>query len=612
MTTAEPDILALEVLIRRDGVGEIREGDSVERIIAADADELRNEIMTRVVDRATREQLVIDLRTIDIDGVFPLRVSPDGSLIETGNVGELAPGEDELTDRLKLGGTEGDSPAGDNNEAQGGALGGGEPHVDGGYEASVGANSDGFLPQGNVHETVRIPRVEMMHHALDHEVEVGPAAQDAQQLEPAQPGPEPQPQPTPARGFAPDGAAQGAPAGEAVAPPVWFEDRIDEDGLEDTQPWQPRFPRDARAQRELDEIENVETGPRDIIRPGLPPQPTNTAPVAASASVARAASTTAPERRKSDTSAPTLADLLADKQAAPEAPAQQGWRSALRFGTGGLIKLGPGEAERVKRDEIRRVQRQFDGSRTVVVMNPKGGAHKTTATLMIAATFGEIRGGYTLAWDNNETRGTLGWRSHAGNHRNTAVDFLRQLPRFEVSGGATIADVDRFVRPQGDAQFDVLASDDDAASAAIIDAEAFSRMHRTLSRFYRVLVVDTGNNMRASNWEAALDVADQLVIVSTAREDTAASAAWLADGLRERGFGEKLENAVTILSSPSAKEDQALTERLHHHFERLTRAVVEVPYDHAFVGGGELSVSSLKPATRDAWRTATAAIAERL
>ncbi|MGO2748433.1 MAG: MinD/ParA family ATP-binding protein [Pseudoclavibacter sp.] len=593
MTTAEPDILALEVLIRRDGVGEIREGDSVERIIAADADELRSEIMTRVVDRATREQIVIDLRTIDIDGVFPLRVSPDGSLVETGDVGELAPGEDELTDRIGSGEAEVE-----------------EQHADGGYEASVGASSDGFLPQGNVHETVRIPRVEMMHHALDHEVV--PTAQEAPQLEAPQLE-APQHEPAPEPEFEPGDAGQGAT--EADVPPVWFEDRIDEDGLEDTQPWQPRFPRDARAQRELDEIENVETGPRDVVRPGLPPKPSNTAPVAAAASaaaVSRAASATAPERRKSDTSAPTLADLLVDKQAAPEAPAQQGWRSALRVGTGGLIKLGPGEAERVKRDEIRRVQRQFDGSRTVVVMNPKGGAHKTTATLMIAATFGEIRGGYTLAWDNNETRGTLGWRSHAGNHRNTAVDFLRQLPRFEVSGGATIADVDRFVRPQGDAQFDVLASDDDAASAAIIDAEAFSRMHRTLSRFYRVLVVDTGNNMRASNWEAALDVADQLVIVSTAREDTAASAAWLADGLRERGFGEKLENAVTILSSPSAKEDQALTERLHHHFERLTRAVVEVPYDHAFVGGGELSVSSLKPATRDAWRTATAAIAERL
>lgn len=592
MTNAEPNILALEVLIRRDGVGEIREGDSVERIIAADADELRSAIMTRVVDRATREDIVIDLRTIDIDGVFPLRVSPDGSLIETGDVAELAPGEDELTDRLAPTTAETGSPD--------------DLVADGHAEETAGANSDGFLPQGNVHETVRIPRVEMMHHALDQEAE---AAQPAPVLEAA----------LPETGLAPESSEQhddeaGSPS-DVDSPPVWFEDRIDEDGLEDTQPWQPRFPRDARQMRELEELERAETAARELARPSTAPEPANPASVAASATagaVARAASATAPERRKSDTSAPTLADLLADKQAAPEAPAQQGWRSALRLGTGGLIKLGPGEAERVKRDEIRRVQRQFDGSRTVVVMNPKGGAHKTTATLMIAATFGEIRGGYTLAWDNNETRGTLGWRSHAGSHRNTAVDFLRQLPRFEVSGGATIADVDRFVRPQGDAQFDVLASDDDAASAAIIDAEAFSRMHRTLSRFYRVLVVDTGNNMRASNWEAALDVADQLVIVSTAREDTAASAAWLADGLRERGFGEKLENAVTILSSPSAKEDQALKERLHHHFERLTRAVVEVPYDHAFVGGGELSVSSLKPATRDAWRTATAAIAERL
>ena len=150
------------------------------------------------------------------------------------------------------------------------------------------------------------------------------------------------------------------------------------------------------------------------------------------------------------------------------------------------------------------------------------------------------------------------------------------------------------------------------ASAAIIDAEAFSRLHRTLSRFYRVLVIDTGNNMRASNWEAALDVADQLVIVSTAREDTAASAAWLADGLRERGHEDKLAKAVTILSSPSAKEDAKLTDRLHQHFAQLTRAVVEVPFDQQFVGGGELDFPNLRQDTRDAWRTAAAVISEGL
>lgn len=309
---------------------------------------------------------------------------------------------------------------------------------------------------------------------------------------------------------------------------------------------------------------------------------------------------------------PTLDDFLRDGSPMDERPAEQGWRAGLRRGTGGLISLSPSARERQERMEIASIQRPLSGSRTIVVVNPKGGAHKTTATLMIAAMFGIYRGGYTLAWDNNETRGTLGWRSKPGVHRNTAVDLLRQLPHFEISGGTAIGDIDRFVRNQGEARFDVLASDDDAASAAIIDDEAFSRLHSTLSRFYRVLVVDTGNNMRASNWEAALDSADQLVIVSTHREDTAASAAWLADGLRERGHADKLANAVTILSSPSAKEDRELTGRLVNHFQQLTRAVVQVPYDEKFVGGGELDVMRLSPRTRLAWRHAAAVIAEGL
>ena len=192
------------------------------------------------------------------------------------------------------------------------------------------------------------------------------------------------------------------------------------------------------------------------------------------------------------------------------------------------------------------------------------------------------------------------------------MDLLHQLSHFEISGGATIADVDRFVRNQGEANFDVLASDDDAASAAIIDDEAFSRLYRTLSRFYRVIVIDTGNNMRASNWEAALEIADQLVIVSTAREDTAASAAWLADGLAERGFSDKLANAVTVLSSPSAKEDRNLQQRLREHFSQITRDVVEAPYDHEFVGGGELHIGGLRGETLDAWRRVAAVIAHGL
>jgi len=232
--------------------------------------------------------------------------------------------------------------------------------------------------------------------------------------------------------------------------------------------------------------------------------------------------------------------------------------------------------------------------------------------LLLAATFGTLRGGYTLAWDNNETRGTLGWRSQPARHTNTAVDLLRDLDRFNDLRNSRVGDLDNYVRAQGSTQFDVLASDEDAAASSTINDQAFNELHTTLSRFYRVIVVDTGNNMRASNWEAAITAADQLVIVSTIREDTAASAAWLVDGLREKGHEEKVRNAVTVLASPSKVADPQLSKRLHGHFTSLTRTVLDVPFDRALVDGGTLKYEALTPATREAWLQVTAAVADGL
>ncbi|MDT0165967.1 chromosome partitioning protein, partial [Actinotalea sp. AC32] len=308
---------------------------------------------------------------------------------------------------------------------------------------------------------------------------------------------------------------------------------------------------------------------------------------------------------------PTLGDLLASRPEAPAGPAQRGWRGALGRLTGGLVALPPGPAEQRHRTAIARVQRDLDGPKTVVVINPKGGAHKTTATLLVAATFGSYRGGYTLAWDNNETRGTLGWRSQHGRHQSTAVDLLADLPRFDDPSRARVGDLDAYVRSQS-AQFDVLASDEDAASAASIDAAAFRALHRTLSRFYRLLVVDTGNNMRASNWQAAIEAADQVVIVSTVREDTSQSAAWAVDALRAAGKEDLVRNAVTVLSDPATRRDAALARRLHDHFGRLTRVVIDVPYDAALVGGGPLDVGALSRESREAWLQVTAAVADGL
>ncbi|ANP74863.1 hypothetical protein PA27867_3956 (plasmid) [Cryobacterium arcticum] len=309
---------------------------------------------------------------------------------------------------------------------------------------------------------------------------------------------------------------------------------------------------------------------------------------------------------------PTLNDFLQSRPPAKVGPATMGWQGNLRRLTSGLVSLSPSTFELGHRDAIERVQRSLRGPRTVVVINPKGGAHKTTATLLLAATFGTHRGGSTLAWDNNETRGTLGWRAQPARHQNTAVDLLRDLDRFNDVRNAQLGDLDNYVRAQGSTQFDVLASDEDARASSTIDDQAFTELHTTLSRFYRVIVVDTGNNMRASNWEAALAAADQVVIVSTIREDTAASAAWLVDGLHEKGHAEKVRNAVTVLAAPSKVADAQLNRRLHGHFASLTRAVLDVPHDPALVDGGTLNFDALSPVTREAWLQVTATVADGL
>ncbi|MGV9195466.1 MinD/ParA family ATP-binding protein [Microbacterium sp. MC2] len=309
---------------------------------------------------------------------------------------------------------------------------------------------------------------------------------------------------------------------------------------------------------------------------------------------------------------PTVDDLLSTRAAQPRPRANEGWQGAVRRMTGGAISPRPGRTERFRLERERAVQRRLDAPRTIVVLNPKGGAHKTTSTLLLAATFGTQRGGATLAWDNNETRGTLGWRAQHTPHHRTAVDLLDDLDRFQTASDATLSALDTYVRTQVDARFDVLASDEDAAASSTIDAAAFERLHSVLSRYYRLLIVDTGNNMRASNWVAAVTAADQLVIVSTVREDTAASAAWLIDGLREKGFDQKIDEAVTILAAPSAKPDRKLAERLERHFAQVTSAVVHVPFDPALVDGGPIDFESLAPETRDAWLTAAATVAERL
>ncbi len=309
----------------------------------------------------------------------------------------------------------------------------------------------------------------------------------------------------------------------------------------------------------------------------------------------------------------TATDFLDRRDAEQDhGPATWGWRGALRRWSGGLVNPRMGVGERAYEDDRRSIQRDFDGPRTIAFINPKGGAAKTTGVLAAGYTFGTVRGGGVVAWDNNETRGTLGIRGTRSTHRNTTRELLEDLERFTDVYQSRIGDLGAFVRSQGDAHFDVLASDERPDVTGTIRAQDFDAIHQLLERFYRVILIDTGNNMRAENWLAAAGAADLLVVTSTVREDTGYSGLWMLDALQDAGYQNLKYKAVTVLSDPSAQVDSKLADDLVDVYQQRTRGVYRVPYDPALVAGSVVPYARLSENTRMQWLKACAGMAAAL
>ncbi|MFI6261452.1 chromosome partitioning protein [Micromonospora sp. NPDC051006] len=308
------------------------------------------------------------------------------------------------------------------------------------------------------------------------------------------------------------------------------------------------------------------------------------------------------------TAAPTAEDFARRRQVRPADPvATMGVRAvANKIG----LRLAPGRHEQELKRDIEMVRRNFGGLRQVTVVNPKGGAGKTVAILLLAMTFGQKRGGYVLAWDNNETQGTLGMRAQQDFHSRTVRDMLRDLGQFQGAHGR-VGDLSQYVRSQGEGMFDVLASDESATGGEMLTAAAFAEIREVVSRFYKLIFVDTGNNVRAQNWQAAMDATDQLVVTMSARNDSAETAARMLDHLEQSGRQRLVRQAVTVVSMPPSRKEIDLP-AIQEHFAARTRAVLLAPYERLIDSGEPIRYGALSSATRDAWLKIAAAVAEGL
>ena len=250
------------------------------------------------------------------------------------------------------------------------------------------------------------------------------------------------------------------------------------------------------------------------------------------------------------------------------------------------------------------------GPRVLAFANPKGGVHKTTATVLAAATAGSVRGRGVIAWDDNELRGTLGLRAGSARHARTIRHLLSDLAEIEMYNGYELTDrLDDYLRHASDGTYDVLAGEENPRFAQKLDPYTVRRVLELLCRTHDVICVDTGNNVESPNWRTVLQSADQLVVTTVPREDAAFTADWMLDLLEEAGLGLMVKNAVTLLSCPTPGKSPLLDD-LTAHFGSRTRAVAVVPYDPQLESGSNIEYGMLAPVTKRAWLRAVGVMLE--
>lgn len=263
-------------------------------------------------------------------------------------------------------------------------------------------------------------------------------------------------------------------------------------------------------------------------------------------------------------------------------------------------------------ENVRATSQHWAGCRAIAVVNGKGGVGKTMTSAMLAAVFARNGGGSVLAWDNNDTRGTLGWRTETGPHTATVTDTVAAAPTL-LSPKASTADVAGYVHHQSEDRYDVLRSNPQllAADQRIGRAE-FDQLMQVAARYYRLVIFDSGNDESADRWLRMIDSTHQLVVPTLASAESAESAALLLEALAERDEpSAALARDAVVIVTESERGTAGNTKRIAAAFEHLVRSVAVIPFDPA-LKSGPLRFGRLRPATQRAWIAAGAEVAAGL
>ncbi|MFJ4192275.1 MinD/ParA family protein [Kitasatospora sp. NPDC089509] len=268
-------------------------------------------------------------------------------------------------------------------------------------------------------------------------------------------------------------------------------------------------------------------------------------------------------------------------------PKQQ--RQQPRFQFGGKAAA----AEKARKLEI--IRTPVLSCYRIAVISLKGGVGKTTTTTALGATLASERQDKVIAIDANPDAGTLGRRVKRQTGA-TIRDLVTAIPHLR-----SYMDIRQFTSQDLNSGLEILANDVDPAVSTTFNDSDYRQVIDVLGRQYPIVLTDSGTGLLYSAMRGVLDLADQLIIVSTPSVDGASSASTTLDWLSAHGYADLVQRSITVVSGVRETSKMIKVEDIVAHFQTRCRGVVVVPFDESLAAGAEVNLDMMRPKVREAY-----------
>ncbi|MEU9747393.1 SCO5717 family growth-regulating ATPase [Streptomyces niveus] len=281
----------------------------------------------------------------------------------------------------------------------------------------------------------------------------------------------------------------------------------------------------------------------------------------------------------------------------PKAKSSRNPSGASRF------KIGAKKEEAERQRKLELIRTPVLSCYRIAVISLKGGVGKTTTTTALGSTLATERQDKILAIDANPDAGTLGRRVRRETGA-TIRDLVQAIPYLN-----SYMDIRRFTS-QAPSGLEIIANDVDPAVSTTFNDEDYRRAIDVLGKQYPIILTDSGTGLLYSAMRGVLDLADQLIIISTPSVDGASSASTTLDWLSAHGYADLVQRSITVISGVRETGKMIKVDDIVQHFQTRCRGVVVVPFDEHLAAGAEVDLDMMRPKTREAYFNLSALIAE--